>query len=144
VLLGFNVGESMSLSFDYTSTDAEFQGGGVQVQDVPESLFKASWSYRPMEGRLDFNVTALNVGDIYDTVSSIGTVQHGDYTVVDLAAGFYFDRDKHHRIGARLENALDEDYATSVARATRDVGGFYPARNLGMPRTLHATYSYAF
>jgi vitamin B12 transporter len=77
-------------------------------------------------------------------VSSIGPVQHGDYTVVDLAGGFYFDRDRHHRLGVRLENALDEDYATSVGRATRDTGGFYPYRNLGMPRTLHATYSYSF
>ncbi len=143
-LIGFNVGERMSLSFDYTSTDAELANVGVQVQDVPESLFKASWSYHGMDAPLDFNVTLLNVGDIFDTVSSIGPVQHGDYTVVDVAAGFYFDRDRHHRLGARLENAFDEDYATSVGRGTRDTGGFYAYRNLGMPRTLHATYSYSF
>lgn len=143
-LVGFNIGESMSLSFDYTSTDAEFAGVSLQVQDVPDSLFKASWNYRPMDGRLNFNVTALRVGDIYDTVSSIGNVEHGNYTVVDLAAGFYFDGEQRHRLGVRLENALDEDYATSLGRGTRDTGGFYVYRNLGMPRALHATYSYRF
>jgi len=138
--------QTMSLSFDYTDADSEFQGTDTQVQDVPKTLAKIGWTYRGVQRPLDFNVSVLNVGSVYDTVGGgIGRVDHGNYTVVDVSGGFYFDQARHHRLGARLENALDEDYVTSVGRAFRDLdGSSYPYRNLGSPRALHATYTYSF
>jgi outer membrane cobalamin receptor len=136
---------TLNLSFDYTDADAESAATGAQVQDAPETLFKVGLTYRSMQIPLDLNVSLLNVGDVYDTVSSpIGRVDHGGYTTVDASAGYYLDQDRRHRIGARLENALDEDYVTSVGRGSLDIGGFYAYRNLGTPRTLHVTYSYSF
>jgi outer membrane cobalamin receptor len=140
------LGATMSLSFDYTDTDAELAGTGTQVPDVPETLLKIGWNYRGMELPLDVNVSLLNVGDVHDFVGGgIGVVDHGNYTTIDASAGYYLDEARHHRIGARLENALDEGYVTSVGRGFRDLdGSSYPYRNLGAPRTLHATYTYRF
>jgi vitamin B12 transporter len=146
--LGFSVGltEAMTVSLDYTSAESEFEGTGTQVQDVPESLVKLDWTYRGMSLPLDVNVSVLNVGDLFDQVSGgIGRVEHGDYTVVDISGGYYFDEARRHRIGLRLENALDEEYATAVGRGFRDIdGSSYPYANLGAPRQLHATYGYRF
>jgi outer membrane cobalamin receptor len=146
VYLNVGLGETMSLSFDYTDTDAELSTTGFAVQDVPETLIKLSWSYRGTQLPLDVNLSLVNVGDIFDTVGGgIGNVQHGDYTTVDASAGYYLDQARRHRIGARLENALDEGYVTGVGRGFRDIdGSSYAYRNLGTPRTLHATYTYRF
>jgi vitamin B12 transporter len=146
--LGFSVGltDAMTMSVDYTSAESEFEGVGTQVQDVPESLVKLDWTYRGMSVPLDVNVSVLNVGELYDQVSGgIGRVEHGDYTVVDISGGYYFDEARRHRIGLRLENAFDEEYATAISRGFRDIdGSSYPYQNLGAPRALHATYSYRF
>jgi vitamin B12 transporter len=136
----------MTVSLDYTSSDAEIQGTGTQVQDIPENLLKLGWRYQGMQLPLEINVTVLNVGDVYDVVGGgVGRVDHGQYTVVDVGAAYYLDADHRHRIGARLENALDEDYATSIGRGRLDLdNSSYGYRNLGAPRTLHASYSYRF
>ncbi|HLF11580.1 MAG TPA: TonB-dependent receptor [Gammaproteobacteria bacterium] len=136
----------MTLSFDHTSTDAELGGTNVQVQDIPESITKLGWNYVGMDVPLEINVAVLNVGDMYDVVGGgVGRVDHGKYTVVDVGAGYYLDAERRHRIGGRLENALDEDYASSIGRGRRDLdNSSYAYRNLGAPRTLHATYTYRF
>jgi outer membrane cobalamin receptor len=145
-LLDFALSDAMRLSFDYVDVDAKFKGTSIQAQDVPKTLLKASWSYRGMEVPFDVNVSLVNVGDVYDVVGGgIGRVDHGHYSVLDVGAAYYLDKDRRHRIGARLENALDEDYVTSVGRAFRDLdGSSYAYRNLGGPRTVHASYTYRF
>jgi vitamin B12 transporter len=85
------------------------------------------------------------VGELYDQVAAIGRVEHGGYTVFDLTAGWFLDADRRHRLGFRLENALDEEYSTSVIRVRRDVTNVsYPVGNLGTERTLHVSYSVGF
>jgi vitamin B12 transporter len=140
------LGETMSVSFDYTSTDAHFAGSSAQVQDIPESLVKLGWQYAGDRVPLELNVAVLSVGDVYDVVGGgVGRVDHGDYTVVDLGAAYYLDMDRRHRIGARLENALDEDYATSIGRGRLDLNNSsYAYRNLGAPRSAHVSYTYRF
>jgi vitamin B12 transporter len=140
------VKQSMSVSFDYTSTDAKLVGSGTQVQDIPKNLLKLGWSFRSLAIPLDLNLSVINVGDVYDVVGGgVGRVDHGNYTVVDLGAGYFLDADRTHRLGARLENALDEGYAASIGRGRRDLdNSSYAYRNLGAPRTLHVSYSYRF
>ena len=86
------------------------------------------------------------IGDLYDDVGGgIGRVEHGGYTVVDVSGAYYLGDDRRHRIGIRLENALDEKYASSVGRAFTDVGGTsYPYENLGTPQTFHVSYAYRY
>ena len=71
--------------------------------------------------------------------------QRGDYTVVDIAGFYNFGRNEQHRVVLRLENALDEEYATRIDVGTLDLtGSSYLYENLGMQRTTHLSYTYEF
>ena len=90
---------------------------------------------------------ALNrVGDVFDVVGGgVGRVEHGNYSVVDLSGFAFIDAAHRHRIGVRLENLFDEEYATQLRRTRRDSdGSSYAAGALGTPLTGHLTYSYQF
>jgi vitamin B12 transporter len=95
---------------------------------------------------LDLSFSLLNVGDVFDTVGGgVGRIEHGGYTVMDVGAAYYLDSERRHRLGARLENALDEEYATSLGRGRFDLdNSSYAYRNLGAPRTLNVSYGYRF
>lgn len=128
--------------FDYTHTEAEIVGTSQQIQDVPRDIAKLILTGRSSNGRFGATAALNYVGEVYDSVSGgIGRVEHGDYLVADLSGFYYLDSDRRHRIGIRLENLFDTDYATRVTRVRRDiVGTSYPAFNVGTPFTFHATY----
>ena len=142
--LAYAFNRDWSASINYVTTSAEAQGSSEQITDVPEGILKANLSYQSAEAPIEFNVSLLNVGDLYDSVSGgIGRMEHGGYTVVDLGAAYRFGKGDRHRIGFRLENALDEDYASSLGRGIMDVdGSSYPYANRGTPRTIHVAYAY--
>jgi outer membrane cobalamin receptor len=143
LILNGRLSETLSASFSYTTSDAKLEGTGQQIQDIPESIAKLGLTYRPVAAPFELGLSVLAVGDVFDDVSRIGRVEHGGYTVVDLSAAYYVDSARRHRIGARIENLLDEDYATSLGRGTRDAdGSFYAYRNRGAPRTFNVSYSY--
>ena len=100
-------------------------------------------TYRSANPPIEFVASLLNVGDLYDSVSGgIGRMEHGGYTVLDLGGAYRFGDGDRHRNGIRIENALDEEYASSLGRGFLDVGGgSYPYANLGTPRTLHVAYA---
>ena len=131
-------------SVNYVATSAQAKGSSEQITDVPESTLKASVTYQPANSPVEFVVSFLSVGDLYDSVSGgFGRMEHGGYTVLDLGAAYRFGGGDRHRIGIRLENALDEEYASSLGRGFMDVGGgSYPYANRGTPRTLHVAYAY--
>ncbi len=144
--LAYEFNPDWSASINYVATSAEAQGSSEQITDVPESTLKASLMYRPANAPFEFAVSLANVGDLYDSVSGgIGRIEHGGYTVLDLGAGYRFGDQDRHRIGIRLENALDEEYAASLGRGTSDLdGSFYAYENLGTPQTLHVSYAFRF
>ncbi len=146
VSTSMNISNSWRASVNYTNTTAEVKGSGRQIDDVPEILLKATATYSAENHPLDANVSVVYVGDIYDSVSGgIGRVKHGNYTVLDVSAAWSFGSWRAHRLGLRLENALDENYGSSLGRAFRDSdGSSYAYTNLGTPRTLHVTYQYSF
>ena len=51
-------------------------------------------------------------------------INYGDYFVLDLNAGLRFGADKRHRLSLRLENALDETYASRVRTGETDGGDY--------------------
>ena len=68
-------------------------------------------------------------------------MQHGNYAVIDLSAYAFVDQAQRHRLGVRIENAFDGDYATRITRVRRDVTNLsYAAENRGTPLTAHVTY----
>jgi outer membrane cobalamin receptor len=145
--VNFAVGLSpaVRLSFNYTDNEATAAGSSEQIVGIPERLIKTQLRYLPPGQPYEAGVSLAYVGDVYSSVSSAGRVEHGGYAVVDLTAGYRFGVDRRQRIGLRVENALDEEYATSISQAVRDVGGSaYPYWNLGTPRTWHVTYAYGF
>ena len=146
VNVAFTLGSDWGASVNYVDTTAQAAGSGEQITDVPESTFKASLSYQPSNAPFDFVVSLVNVGDLYDSVSGgIGRVEHGGYSVLDFGGAYRFGDGGRQRIGVRLENALDEEYASSLGRAIADRdGSSYPYENLGTPRTFHVAYGYRF
>jgi vitamin B12 transporter len=92
------------------------------------------------------SVVANYVGSVSDLVGSgFGPIQHGRYPVIDLNAYVAFGPGDRQRLILSLENALDKTYYTRISRAFRDVDGApFLVRSLGVPRTLHVSYSYAF
>jgi len=149
---GFEVSANISISnswrasLDFTHTTAEVGGSDEQITDVPEDLIKASATYSAENLPMEAAIAVVHVGDLYDSVSGgIGRVEHGNYTVLDVSGAWYVGDARKHRLGLRLENALDEDYGSSLGRAVRDAdGSSYAYTNLGTPRTLHVTYRYSF
>ena len=142
--LAYEFASDWAAGLNYVATSAETAGESGQITDVPESILKASVTYRSANSPVEFAVALLNVGDLYDSVSGgIGRMEHGGYTVLDLGGAYRFGEGDRHRIGIRLENALDEEYASSLGRGFRDAdGSSYPYANLGTPRTLHVNYAF--
>lgn len=134
--------EAFALTLDYTHSQVEASGTNLQIQDIPRDLAKAIVTFRAPGGRYGGSAAMNWVGKVYDAVGGgIGRINHGNYAVFDLAGWAYLDEGHHHRLGVRLENALDADYSTRVIRVRRDVGGTsYPAGTRGTPITVHATY----
>ncbi len=146
VSLALQASESLSIGVDYTDTNAEAENSSDQITDIPKSIVKLNLLYQSSEVPFEFSGAMTRIGDLYDSVSGgIGRVEHGGYTVVDLGAAYYFGNDRRHRLNVRLENALDENYGSSLGRAFRDLdGSSYAYTNLGTPRTWHVSYSYRF
>ena len=142
-------------------TDAESKiAGGAQLQRIPRRYAKAGAGYDGGQWGADLNVlwtgeqranVSLADGPDPGTAFDTESVNYGDYFVVDVAVHFFIDAEQRHKLTARLENALDEEYRTSVGSGVID--GFSPSStasprfvfgNRGVPQTLHVSYSYAF
>jgi vitamin B12 transporter len=138
------IGDFWRTDFSLTKNDAMFAGTVAQIDDVPKSLLKFGLTYRAPQRPLELRVSAVHVGDVYDTVGGgVGRREHGNYTVLDLSGAYYLDEARRHRLGARLENVLDETYATSLGRGRFDLdNSSYAYRNLGAPRTLNLSYAF--
>lgn len=146
-IANIRLSDVFGFTFDYTHTQARFEGSTLQIQDIPKDQAKLILSGQAPSGRFGATAALNWVGELHDNVSSIGRIEHGNYLVADLSAFVVVDEDKHHRLGFRLENLFNTEYATRVSRVERDVQvptRYYAAANLGTPLTLHATYRYSF
>jgi len=151
IVLKFAPGDNWSANFSYTHNDSQSNltaGGYDTIPGIPKEQIGASLSFEPRNTRVGASVSLNHVGNVYDVVGGgIGQVQRGNYTVADLSGHVYLDDARRHTLSARIENAFDKTYTTRYSRATiddTDPAVFYPARNLGVPRTFHLRYDYAF
>jgi outer membrane cobalamin receptor len=65
--------------------------------------------------------------------------------VVDLAGRYFLDQHRRHRVNLRLENLFNKEYATGHGRAFPDAGTQpYLVSTLGVPRTLHVSYTFSY
>jgi vitamin B12 transporter len=85
------------------------------------------------------------VGERFDNVSGFGQVSGGKYTVVDLFGRYFLEPRRRHRLNVRLENLFDQSYATGHGRGLPDAGGApFVTTIMGVPRTLHVSYTFAY
>ena len=140
------LGQDFSLNASYTHTRSRDEGSSLQRDRTPVDFAKASLDYAPAGKAFGADLSANWTGDVYQTVSGFGRLNYGDFVVVDLAAHVFLDgRARHHRLGVRVQNLFDTDYAARLGSAPVDGGtNRFLYRNLGVPRTASVRYSYAF
>jgi vitamin B12 transporter len=135
-----------SANASYTNQETT-DPNGQQRPRVPRQLFKIGGNYDA--GQWGVNTSALWVGELKSAnIATVGQVDYGDYLVVDVAGHVFFDADQKHKLTIRLQNALDQEYRTSLGRSAPSAGfDTTPAfvfGGRGAPQTLHVSYSYAF
>lgn len=130
----------------YTRNRSRMLGASTQMERTPQQLAKASLTYAPESKPYGASAAINWTGAVYSTVSGFGRRNYGHYQVIDLAAHVFLDPvARRHRVTARLENALDQTYATRIASAVIDRSSQrFLYRNRGAPRTFQLTYSYDF
>jgi outer membrane cobalamin receptor len=126
--------------FSYTSTSSELNGDGVQLTGIPETEAKLRIGFNSQALPLGLTLSANHVGKLNERRGAT----RGHYTVLDLSAHYTLGAQSEHQLVVRIENLTDKVYATRVERGTRDSGAGYLYDNLGMERTFHASYRYAF
>ncbi len=140
-----DLGPNFTAQGSYTHARTRQSGATQQLDRVPEDTAQAMLEWHPQGRPFVGSLVANYVGSVFDQVSGgFGAVQHGHYAVFDLNGYVTFGPGDRHKIVASLENLADETYFTRLSRATRDTGGSYIVHSLGVPRTLHVTYSYQF
>jgi vitamin B12 transporter len=143
LILSAHNGNGFSGSASFTKVEARPAGSSLQQQETPKTLSKLALNYSPREGALYAGMTMTYTGDVFRNTG--GTrLNYGNYFVFDLAAGLRLGTDRRHRISVRLENALDENYASRIRPGETDAGDPYVYEFRGTPRTLHASYAYEF
>jgi vitamin B12 transporter len=142
-----DLNSTLSATLDVVFTDAE-DSSGVQIPNLPEQTAKLNFRYASVNRPIGGVVGISYVGDVSSDVGGFfptgENAEHGNYAVVNLSGYYNFGSSDQYRLGLRLENALDEDYATSIRTTSTDAGDPYLYGNLGVPRTWHVSLSYNF
>lgn len=137
--------QAFRLSASYTYSESREEGSDLQINFVPLSYAKAQVTFAPPARPFEVSAALNWVGDVYQSVSTFGRQNFGDYTVVDLAAQLFIGSERRNRVGVSLKNAFDEEYATRLQTVQRDNGsGPMLAGRLGVPRTVQLTYTRSF
>ena len=142
LVLSAPLGSVITARASFTRNTSE-DTSGQQLQRIPKSVVQAALDYAQPSGRFGVSLSANHVGDVFSTNFS-GKVPYGDYTVVDLSARLFLDQDKHHRLGARLENLFDKEYGRPGTGFRDSDDSSYTVINVGTPRTLTLGYTYSF
>lgn len=137
--------DALSFSANFTYSEEGEAGTGEQRPGRPLRHQKYSLQYNPATGPFAFNVAIKHVGRTRAEVAELPDQPYGDYNVANLGATFYLGEDRNQRLSLRLENALDETYATDLESNVHDVtGARFLSRQLGPPRTAYLNYNHSF
>jgi len=141
LITSFEINRSWAAMVSYSQSDSELNSDGIQLTGIPENELKLRADYASRRGPFGFSVLVDHVG----AINARRGVTRGDYTVVDLSAFYYMGAGREHQLVLRIENLTDEVYASRVDGGARDAtGSSYIYDNLGMSRTVHASYSRRF
>ncbi len=134
-----------ALQFDLSYLySRELGPNGRQLQNRPRQSAKLGLSFAPQGQPWGADIALKYVGTMYTNVGGLPQQTYGKDVIANLGAHWLPDgQGGHHRVGLRVENLLDTDYATRI-RSFNQGGSPVMYRNLGVPRTLHVKYSYSF
>jgi len=147
LLLRGQLSESLAFDVSYTYSKEVARGSRDQIPDRPRRQYKGSLSYASPTLPFGANIAVKYIGRKSADVTGFGEQHYGDSYVVDAGAHLYLDQARQHRVTLRLENLLDEQYATAVNSAV--LAGSAPQerflwQRLGVPRTVHLNYLFEF
>jgi len=124
--------------------------GGEQIARVPEQLAKAGLDYHPRSRPIGATVAINYTGRVFTHVGP-DLVPYGRSAVVDISGRYFIDANRKHRLNLALQNVFDKQYgvpsrgcADVVTDGPYDCSSAYTFVNLGLPRTLRASYTYSF
>jgi vitamin B12 transporter len=143
LILAGHLASGLSANASFTVTRARPAGSDLQQQEIPRTLAKVAVGYDSINSPWQAGLTISHTGDVFRSAAGARR-NYGNYTVLDLNAGLKLGMNDRHRIGVRLENALDEEYASRVRTGETDAGDDYAYSFRGTPRTIHASYTYRF
>ena len=136
---------SLSYTYNRSQRTNELAGGYSSLNGIPSNQVDATLDYHPARAPFGVTLTVIGVGQVTNTVPFFGSVAAGDYTVVDLTGRYFLDSRRRHRINVRLENLFDQKYSTRNGRNFLDQSATpFLVNFLGVPRTLHVSYSLGF
>ncbi|PID74043.1 MAG: TonB-dependent receptor TonB [Desulfobacterales bacterium] len=148
VQLGVQATNEISFFTSLTTTDAKTDGSSNQLARTPEYIVKANLNYTEANGRWGASLESRYVGktvvrgySAYEPYQD--EINYGDYFLADLSAFYAFGTDNRHRFTLRMENILDQDYATSINRFRGDDDKFTYERK-GLPLSVVVGYSFSF
>jgi len=147
VLLNGPLGDTLSFDVSYTWSKEIDRVTRMQIQDRPRRQYRGSLAWRSAQRPVGANIGVKYIGEKTANVTGFGLQTYGDNYVVDAGVHAYLDPAEKHRITLRLENLLDEEYATAMNSAI--LAGSSPQerflwQRLAPPRTIHVNYSYQF
>ena len=143
--LDSRMSDVVSLFANYTYNHSIDPGTQVQVANIPQSLLKAGVDYHPVTQPWGGTLTVNRFGRTYQTGLWDGTEAFGEATIVNLSGRVFLDAKQRQRIDLSLQNLFNREYATGLGTAFRDSDGSpYTYWNLGVPRNLRVSYTYAF
>lgn len=149
LLLRGPLAEGLRFDASYMFSQERNVGSSQQLADRPRHSAKLGLTLEPAGSPLGASLAVKYAGTAYAAPGGgFARQAYGDAVIADLRAWWNIDgQGKHHRLGVRVENLFDEDYATRVRQAA--LAGSVPTTrflysNRGAPRTAFLNYSYTF
>ncbi len=141
--------DAFTWNANYTYNSSK-DASGVQQRRVPKSLLKSSIDYHPGDIPFGATLSVVYTGAVADRVAG-ASIPYGGYTVVDLSGRYFLDMDHHQIFSVSIQNLFDEKYgrpgkgcADNTTDGDYDCSLPYVYVNLGLPRTLRASYTVKF
>lgn len=139
------LGDLLSVEASYMYSRERIATG--QLANRPEHSGKLTFQLGGGAQRWGANLALKYVGSTHSDVAGFGRVAYGNDLIANLGVHGFLDNARHHRIGVRVENLFDREYAVlarSAVLAGSPTSERFIYRNRGTPRTAYASYTYAF
>lgn len=134
---------SANVNYTYNHTLAD----GQQLDDIPKGLLKAGLDYRTSDNRFGGTALLTYVADVQRALADT-EYAYGKYATLDISARVKLDREQHQEINLSLQNVFNRQYGEPAQGFLDDAADRYANpyiyTNLGLPRTLTASYTYKF